>query len=350
MARIIYGLCGEGLGHASRSRILIHYLLKQNHEIKIVAGGKTYHYLSKEFSGVEKIESARFFYKENRVRLLYSILWMTYRTVAYSLKSFRNVRRIIKKFQPDVVITDADPISHYAGFFSGIKRISVDNPQAVVFRKYKIKFGEFWSWFSLIVALRLSLFGADKYLIYDFFDEQIDDDCVVFIKPLIQEGIIHQKPVYGTHIFVYQTTITTEYISEVLKKFNETFILYGFNKEFRDGNLIFKRFNEDEFYHDIASAKAVVTNGGFTVLSEALYLKKPVFVLPLKQQFEQILNGRFIERLGVGVSSKEFNERHFGEFLLKLDVYKKNLQQYNPGSQADTLRFIEEEILKIATG
>ena len=28
MAKILYGLCGEGLGHASRSRILINHLKK----------------------------------------------------------------------------------------------------------------------------------------------------------------------------------------------------------------------------------------------------------------------------------------------------------------------------------
>ena len=347
MARILYGLCGEGLGHASRSRILIHYLLSQNHEIKIIAGGKAYRYLSKEFRDVEKIESARFFYKEDRVRLLYSILWMMYRTVAFTPKSFQKVRRIILEFQPDVVLTDADPISNYAGSFSGIKRISIDNPQALVFRKYNVRFSEFWSWFSLIIGLKISMFNADKYLIYDFFDKQIDDDRVVFVKPLIQEGILCQKPVYGSHVFVYQTSSTTEYISKVLKKFNEDFVVYGFDKDFSDGNVVFKRFNENEFYHDIASAKAVVTNGGFTVLSEALYLKKPIFALPLKQQFEQILNGRFIERLGAGVSSMDLNESEFRDFLLNLEVYQKNLQKYDPGVQEDTLKGIEHEMLKI---
>jgi uncharacterized protein (TIGR00661 family) len=48
--KILYGVCGEGLGHASRSRILIHYLQQQKHEVCIIVGGKTYTILSKEFS------------------------------------------------------------------------------------------------------------------------------------------------------------------------------------------------------------------------------------------------------------------------------------------------------------
>ena len=109
------------------------------------------------------------------------------------------------------------------------------------------------------------------------------------------------KQKYGDHVFVYQTTISTEFICKILKKMNEKFIIYGFNKDQVDGNLVFKRFNEDEFYHDISNAKAIITNGGFTVISEALYLKKPIFSLPIKNQFEQILNGKFIQKLGVGV-------------------------------------------------
>ena len=56
MAKILYGLCGEGLGHASRSRILINYL-KKKHDIRIVAGGKAFSYMSKEFDSVYEIES-----------------------------------------------------------------------------------------------------------------------------------------------------------------------------------------------------------------------------------------------------------------------------------------------------
>ena len=111
MTKILYGVCGEGLGHASRSRILINHLRKK-HEIRIVAGGKAYALLSQEFDGVTRIESARFMYQNNQVLLIPSILSMGYRTLVGSIPSFFTARRIIKEFNPDVVITDADPIGH----------------------------------------------------------------------------------------------------------------------------------------------------------------------------------------------------------------------------------------------
>jgi uncharacterized protein (TIGR00661 family) len=139
------------------------------------------------------------------------------------------------------------------------------------------------------------------------------------------------------------------YICDILKQFPETFIIYGFNKDHVDENLIFKQFNEKEFYHDIASAKAIITTAGFTVISEALYLKKPLFCLPIQYQFEQIFNGRCVETMGVGVSHTKLSESDLKAFLHNLDIYKTNLQKYDPGNQDEILKRIEQELHTIGT-
>lgn len=344
MVNILYGVCGEGLGHASRSRILINYL-KKNHEIRIVAGGKAYAYLSREFDHVTEIESARFYYRNNQVLLIPSMLRMGYRTLAGSIPSFFTVRRIINEFKPQMVITDADPISHYAARFTkNLKRLSIDNPHAMIYRNYSISPSEWGAWFTLYVAAKSGMYGADKYIVYDFFDEQSKDPRVLFIKPVIQEGILQQKPRYGDHVFVYQTIGADPQSLKILKQFDEKFVIYGFNKRLMDGNLVFKEFNEHEFYKDIAQAKAVITNGGFTVISEALYLKKPMFILPITNQFEQILNGKFVEILGVGISRMTLEKNALEEFFQNFDKYREHLQRYNPGEQRKTLEKIEKEI------
>ena len=45
--RILYGVCGVGAGHYSRSKILIEYLLKKKHELFIIGGLSAYDYLKK---------------------------------------------------------------------------------------------------------------------------------------------------------------------------------------------------------------------------------------------------------------------------------------------------------------
>ncbi|MDQ2699907.1 MAG: teichoic acid biosynthesis protein, partial [Actinomycetota bacterium] len=46
--RIIYGVNGEGMGHATRSELVISSLL-QNHEVKVMASGAAYKFLSQIF-------------------------------------------------------------------------------------------------------------------------------------------------------------------------------------------------------------------------------------------------------------------------------------------------------------
>jgi hypothetical protein len=51
---------------------------------------------------------------------------------------------------------------------------------------------------------------------------------------------------------------------------------------------------------DLAAARAVVCTAGFTLLSEALYLGKPVLALPNRGFFEQALNALYLRRSGRG--------------------------------------------------
>jgi uncharacterized protein (TIGR00661 family) len=345
--KILYGVCGEGRGHASRSLILIHYLQQKGHEVCVVAGGKAYTILSEEFDRVLKIESPQGFYKENRVRILYTLLHTTYQTITRVPVSFFKIRQLLQEFQPDVLITDAEPISHIAARFRAIKRVSIDNPTALLYRKIPKKIREYPAWLFLFFALKFSLFGAKKYIIYDFFEEQLNNPRVLFVKPLIQPGIRRQTSASGDYLFVYQTSLTFTSLFTSLKNFDETFIIYGFNKDMTDENLIFKRFNDDEFYHDLASAKAVIVNGGFTVISEALYLKKPIFSLPIRHQFEQAFNAKCIERMGVGISHPKFCENDLKDFLDILGSFQENLQKYDAGVQEEILARIEQEIQNV---
>ena len=56
---------------------------------------------------------------------------------------------------------------------------------------------------------------------------------------------------------------------------------------------------------DLASCRAVVTNGGFSLISEAVFLHKPECTIPIPAQFEQWLNAAEVEQIGYG--------RHFAK-------------------------------------
>ncbi len=55
----------------------------------------------------------------------------------------------------------------------------------------------------------------------------------------------------------------------------------------------------------VRAADLVLVNGGFSAVSEAFALRKPMVVLPIPNHAEQWVNGRTIEKLGVGFMAGE---------------------------------------------
>ncbi len=67
-----------------------------------------------------------------------------------------------------------------------------------------------------------------------------------------------------------------------------------------DGCIEYRPRSVDGFLDDLVGCAGVVTGGGFSLLSEAVYLHKPVLSVPLAGQFEQLMNARYLEREGYG--------------------------------------------------
>ena len=71
--RILYGVVGEGMGHAIRSRVVLEHLVKQ-HDVQIVVSGRAHDYLAKRFENVHKIWGFTIIYEDNRCRTWQTLL------------------------------------------------------------------------------------------------------------------------------------------------------------------------------------------------------------------------------------------------------------------------------------
>ena len=104
--------------------------------------------------------------------------------------------------------------------------------------------------------------------------------------------------------------------------------------------------NDDVSIDDLASSRAVITNGGFSLIRESVYLKKPILSFPLKGQFEQWVNGAQVERMGYGRFFPSFSPDAVKAFLYDLDVFQESVNGYTQDGNKRTLeavdRFLEE--------
>ena len=180
-----------------------------------------------------------------------------------------------------------------------------------------------------------------------FFKSRIerDKEKTYVVSPLLRKEIMALNKREGDFFLVYQTKPDKDLIN-VLKNIDENFVIYGYNKDGEEANLKFKKTGED-FINDLAASKAVIATSGFTLMSEAIYLKKPYFAIPLKGQFEQTLNSLFLQKSGLGTFSVNPKDVEIRNFINNLNKYKDNLKN-NKTNPIETLKVLDDVLSKLS--
>lgn len=350
--RIFYSLCGEGLGHAIRSGVVIEYLIRQGYDLVVFASDRAYDYLSNKFENVYYIGGFNTVYEDNRVR--------NKKTFAYNMKdvpsdlthNMRIMYKLARKFKPDIVVSDFE---FYANLLSHILRIpliSIDNMHVLTEANYSSspKYAKDRLFSEAVVHAFIQ--KARRTLIYSYFYPKLKNpENTKYVKPIIRDSIIELKPRVGEHILVYQTSQSNDKLLKLLKENSDKkFIIYGFDKDERDDNLLFRKFSEKQLYDDFKDAKCVITNGGFSFITEALQLEKPILSIPVNKQFEQILNAIYVDRLGYGKHHDKITQDILDDFLENVDIYRKNIRQNydKPTSNTETLEELRNAIDEVA--
>ncbi len=351
MARIIYGVQSDGLGHYSRSRLVIDHLVRQGHEVKVATSHRPYELMKSDYD-VEKMDRINFFYKNNRVNYTRTIYENFIRNPNYLRKGIRKAKKMVDEFRPELVITDMEIFSTKAAVSRGIPVITIDNIHSLartdasrcVKKKFKILEAEQKSFLKILSPRSRHM---KRHIITSFFNPRPTRKKTTVIPPLIRECIIESK---GTeerdHVFVYQTSRTNKDLFPSLRaNENQKFIIYGFDKDAVEGNLEFRKTDTgSRFLNDLASAKAVITNGGFSLISEAIFLGKPVLSNPIAGQYEQIINASHVERLGYGKFEERISAENVRDFLEKIGKYRSRLKRYEQQDNSEALGKIDEII------
>jgi uncharacterized protein (TIGR00661 family) len=100
---------------------------------------------------------------------------------------------------------------------------------------------------------------------------------------------------------------------------------------------------------DLASAKAVISTAGFTLISEALYLQKPMLLMPNGGIFEQTLNAIYLEREGLGeaVMHRVPNAEDLRGFLDRRERYVDQQAERIRCGNADAVACIEDVLERV---
>ena len=330
--RIFYCVCGEGMGHAIRSGVIIDRI-KEKYDVYIFSHDRAYEYLNKKFDNVYKIGGFNTVYINNKVNNTKTLINALKRNPTNIKVGYQKLYKKARALSPDIIVTDFEMYATIVSKLLQIPLISLDNIHMITQAKIDYPPHHQTEMLKAKGVIKSYVVRPKFHIMTSFFFPKVRSrKNAVIYPPVIREEIYKLKPTTEDHIIVYQTSKESVNLVKRLKALDENFIVYGFNKSETDENLTYKLFNEDEFYEDLASAKAVVCNGGFTFISEAITLKKPIYSVPAIGNFEQTLNGYYVQKLGYGEYHENMSPKKLERFLKRLDKYQNklnNVKRYN---------------------
>ena len=355
--KILYGVVGEGMGHAIRSSVVLDHLLGEGHELAVMASGRAVDFLSRRFSGVGRIHGFHLVTEENRTRRG-KTLWSN--VLAGTAGLPRNVEayfELLEGFSPEAVVSDFESWTYLFGKLHGLPVISIDNMQVINRCTHPDELLEgARSDFEVAKAfVKGKLPFCDHYLITTFFFPPLRKERTSLFPPILRDEILSASPTRGDHLLVYQTAEGHGELERTLASAGVECRIYGLRRDLAEevveGDLRFRPFSEEGFVADLASARAVVAGGGFTLMGEAVYLHKPMLSVPIRRQFEQILNARCLAREGYGLAADALDDpAALRAFLDAVPRYEERLSGWAQDGNRRLFGALDELLDRAAAG
>jgi uncharacterized protein (TIGR00661 family) len=304
--KILYGVVGEGMGHAMRSRVVLDHLVGQGHELEIMASGRATDFLGKRFQGVNRIHGLHMIYEENRMRRGKTLLSNMLTGATGVPKNIAAYFDLIKSFKPEVVVSDFESWTYLYAKLNRLPILSIDNMQIInrCTHAPEITQGHEAEFQLTKTFVKSKLPFCNHYLITTFFRPPVRKAETSLFPPILRPEILAAARRPGEHLLVYQTAEGNDGLAEALAKTGLECRIYGMRRALEqeqvEGTLRYRPFSEAGFVDDLASARGVVAGGGFTLMGEAVFLRKPMLAVPLQHQPEQVMNARYLEREGFG--------------------------------------------------
>jgi uncharacterized protein (TIGR00661 family) len=304
--RIIYGCNSQGQGHLGKAAVLVPLLEARGHEVRVISSGPAppegY-----EFRWHRHLHGLTYEISQGRADLGATLrAWL--RSSPDLVDSLKSVRKLVRRFQPDLIVSDFEPLTGSPLLDPPCEVVSVCRQVALL--DPAIPTPAPTSTYAKLVRTMIRLFtmGAHRKHGYHYFPSS--PRCV---PPIIRPELLRLRPSAGDHVLVYNHSFADGGESERLVAWASDRRVpvraYGFPDAPRGqaGYVRFQPASRQQMLLDMASSRGVMTTAGLTTPAESFLLGKPVCVVPLPDQWEQLANARHLEDSGMAIASSEWN-------------------------------------------
>lgn len=293
--KILYAIQGTGNGHLSRAKEVIPALLNRAQVDVLVSGTQAEIFLEQKVN--YKYKGLSFYFGKNGG--IDFVKTITKNNIFKVLKEIKNCP--VKEY--DLVINDFEPISAWACKFRGVKSISLSHQSALFTQNVPKP-----SHFDLFGSFIIKNYAKCTYN-YGFHFKKYNNKIYT---PIIKNSIRLLKRTNKDHFTVYLPAYSDRKIIEVfsqIKGIKWKVFSKEATKYYQKKNVYIKPISSKKFEKSLASCQGIICGAGFETPSEAIYLKKKLLVIPMKNQYEQHFNAEALKEIGVPIL-KSLKKKH----------------------------------------
>ena len=285
--RVLYAIQATGNGHISRAKELLPYLQK-NVQVDVLISGTS--------ADIELGQPIRFnlnglsfvFGKNGGIDIWKTIIQMKF------LQFFKDIIRLPLS-EYDFVINDFEPVTAWACLLRKKHCIALSHQYSLLNKKVprpqkKAKLSNF-----------ILKYYAPASVGYGFHFKAYDSNIHL---PIIKKELKKKSETKKRYFVVYLPAFEDKKIISVLTKIYKTnWVVFSkqTKEKYRYGNIIVRPISRNSFNKKLINCSGVFCGAGFETPSEALYLKKKLLVIPMKNQYEQKCNAESLKKMGVPV-------------------------------------------------
>jgi len=320
--KFLFVVQGEGRGHLTQAIALREILTKNGHQVVAVLVGKSNRrelplfFLENIQSEVLRFKSPNFLpaSKNKQTNIWASVLYNLLKSGSF-LKSIFYIRKQIKQSNVDIVVNFYELLTGLAYTLFPPKAPYICIAHQYIFLHPCFKFPEsnkiqlcllrfFTKITSINTAKRLALSITQM--------DNVPKRRIVVIPPLLRKDVFEATVSDGNYIHGYMLNDT--YADEIIRfqaEHPDIFINFFWDRKGVEDrtvineHLSFHRLNDKLFIDYMAGCKAYATTAGFESVCEALYMGKPVLMVPT--HIEQACNAYEASIAGAGIVSDDFD-------------------------------------------
>jgi uncharacterized protein (TIGR00661 family) len=339
--RIVYGVQSTGKGHLSRFLGLLPLFQRDGHELLVVVTGRWNppgYFLDalagtrfRRFPGLPMIaDGVGGISKRGTVKAFATRLPGLF-------NSFRKAHRWISAFDPDLIVSDFDPVTGSPFVAPGTFKVGIGNHFTSARRDLEPPPGLRRERFNIRVVEKLITSGLDARIGCHFYP--LDDEC---FPPILRPETLAMTPETGDHLVVYHAFpgLIPPVLAYAERHPGTPIILYGYETKPRGlpGTVRLER-DAGRFLRDLATCKAFVGTAGFQSVAEAFYFGKRIVVQPIEGHYEQKWNAAQLELHGMGRQCRGDLEADL-EHPLDPTLYQRVAPWYRSGAEQHYARIL----------